>query len=127
MNLEDETANGGNPELVPPQSWLLRLEVTRSLGAAGKLRFNIEGDRIRDLVEQVPLNAEDEAPWPACPRAQRLQASLDGGLLLDGLGIRGGGLETFISLRESRLRDPLTGEHRRLNGNRSYWNTGVSP
>ncbi len=67
------------------------------------------------------ISAQAEAPGNL-PRAHRLQASLDGSLLLDGLGIRGGRLETFITLRESSVRDPLTGEHRRLNGNRSYWN-----
>jgi outer membrane receptor for ferrienterochelin and colicins len=121
VNVENQTANGGNPELVPPQSWLLQMEVTRSLGTAGKLRFNVEGERIRDLVAQVPLNAQAEAPGNL-PRAHRLQASLDGSVLLDGLGFRGGRLETFITVRESRVRDPLTGEHRRLNGNRGYWN-----
>jgi outer membrane receptor for ferrienterochelin and colicins len=121
VNLDNNTANGGNPELVPPQSWLLQVEVVRSLGAAGKLRFNVEGERIRDLVGQVPLNAQDEAPGNL-PRARRMQASLDGTVLLDGLGIPGGRLEAFITLRDSRVRDPLNGEHRRLNGNRSYWN-----
>jgi outer membrane receptor for ferrienterochelin and colicins len=120
VNLENDTANGNNPELVPPQSWLLQLEVVRSLGGAGKLRFNLEGERTRDLVGQIPLNAQDEAPGNL-PRARRLQVSMDGNLLLDGLGIRGGKLDTFITLRDSRVRDPLTGEHRQL-ANRSYWN-----
>ena len=56
VDLDNNNANGGNPELVPPQSWLLQCEVIRSLGAAGKIRFNIEGEEIQDLVEQIPLS-----------------------------------------------------------------------
>lgn len=121
VDLDNNNANGSNGELVPPQSWLLQLETVRNLGAAGKIRLNLEGEQIEDRVEQIPISATTEAPGNV-PKARKLEASLDISLLLDGIGIRGGRLDTFFSARDTQLRDPLTGEHRRLNGNRTYWN-----
>jgi outer membrane receptor for ferrienterochelin and colicins len=55
VDLDTNNSNGGNPELVPPQSWLLQFELIRSLGPLGKIRLNLEGEDIQDLVEQIPL------------------------------------------------------------------------
>jgi outer membrane receptor for ferrienterochelin and colicins len=122
VDLDTSNANGGNPELVPPQSWLLQWELIRSLGAAGKLRFFIEGEQIQDLVEQIPLSPTAEAPGNI-PRARKMDASLTSTLLLDGIGLRGGKLDSLLVWGTSHVRDPLTGESRHLNGNCCYWNT----
>jgi hypothetical protein len=121
VDVTNNNTNGGNPELVPPQSWLLQLETVRSLGPHGKIKLNLEAERISDLVEQVPISATAEAPGNLSS-ARRFQATLDGSLLLDDWGVPGGKLNTFITWRDTRLRDPLLGTHRQFNGNRSYWN-----
>ena len=121
MDLENNNANGGNPELVPPQSWLLQVEAIRSLGPAGKIRFFVEGEEIHDLVEQVPLGPTTEAPGNIA-KARRLSGTVDTTFLLDGIGVPGGRFDSKVVLRTSRVRDPLTGENRRLNGNCCYWN-----
>ncbi len=121
VDLENNNANGGNPELVPPQSWLLQVEAIRSLGAAGKIRLFVEGEEIHDLVEQVPLSPTTEAPGNI-PKARRLSATVDTTLLLDGVGLPGGRFDSEVVLRTSRVRDPLTGQNRRLNGNCCKWN-----
>lgn len=121
VDVVNNTANGANPELVPPQSWILQLETIRSLGAHGKIRLNLEGEEVSDLVTQIPINATDEAPGNL-DKAQRFQVSLDSSLLLDAIGIPGGKLDSFLTWRTTRLRDPLTLEHRQWNGNRTYWN-----
>jgi outer membrane receptor for ferrienterochelin and colicins len=121
VDLDNNTSNGSNGALVPPQSWLLQLETIRNLGAVGKVSLNLTGERIEDRVEQIPISATTEAPGNV-PQARKLEASLDASLLLDGIGIRGGRLDLFGSVRDTQLRDPLDGSHRRLNGNRYYWN-----
>jgi hypothetical protein len=121
VDVDNNNANGSNGELVPPQSWLLQLETVRNLGPAGKIRLNIEGEAIEDRVEQIPISDTTEAPGNI-PKARRLEASLDASLLLDGIGIRGGRLDTTLVVRDTSVRDPLTGMHRQLNGNRAYWN-----
>jgi hypothetical protein len=47
---------------------------------------------------------------------------LDASLLLDGLGIPGGKLDSFVTWRDTSMIDPLFGTERQLNGNRYYWN-----
>jgi hypothetical protein len=106
---------------VPPQSWLAELETVRSQGAHGKLTLNLEAERISDYVDQVPISPTTEAPGNL-PSARRFQASLNAALLLDAVGIAGGKLDAFVSVRDTRVRDPLFGTFRELGGNRSYWN-----
>jgi hypothetical protein len=121
VDVINNNANGSNPELVPPQSWLLQLETIRSLGANGKIRLNLEAENVSDLVTQVPISATAEAPGNLA-KARRIQVTLDSSFLLDALGIPGGKLDSFITWRDTRMRDPLFGTNRQWNGNRSYWN-----
>lgn len=120
VDTETSNANGGNPELVPPQSWILGLETIRNLGSAGKLRMLLEAEDISDIVEQVPISPTLESPGNL-PKARRLQATVNAGLLLDGIGISGGKLDLYGFYRDTRVRDPVLGTHRRLNGNWRYW------
>ncbi len=121
VDVTNNNTNGGNPELVPPQSWLLQAETVRNLGSHGKIKLNVELERISDIVEQVPLSATTETPGNL-PSARRLQLTLDTSLLLDDWGIPGGKLDSFITWRDTSLRDPVFGTHREFNGNRYYWN-----
>lgn len=121
VDVSNNNTNGSNPELVPPQSWLLQLETVRSLGPHGKIKLNLEAERISDIVEQVPISGTAEAPGNL-PSARRFQATLDSSLLLDDWGVPGGKLNSFITWRDTSLRDPVLGTHRQFNGNRYYWN-----
>jgi outer membrane receptor for ferrienterochelin and colicins len=121
VDLTNNNTNGNNPELVPPQSWGAQVETIRSLGRHGKLRFTIEAEDISDYVDQVPISATLEAQGNV-PKAREVQYTLDASLLLDAWGIPGGKLDTFINIKDTRIRDPLLGTHRHLNGNRYYWN-----
>jgi outer membrane receptor for ferrienterochelin and colicins len=116
----NNNANGSNPRLVPPQSWVLQLETLRTLGGSGKIRLNIEAEEVSDLVTQIPISATAEAPGNLA-KARRFQVTLDSSLLLDAIGIPGGKLDNFFTWRDTRMLDPLFGTHRQWNGNRSYW------
>lgn len=121
VDVINNNANGSNPELVPPQSWVLQLETIRNLGSHGKIRLNMEAEDVSDLVTQLPISATAEAPGNLA-KARRFQLTLDTSLLLDDIGIPGGKLDTFLTWRSTRMRDPLFGTYRQWNGNRSYWN-----
>jgi outer membrane receptor for ferrienterochelin and colicins len=120
VDLQNNNANGSNAELVPPQSWVAQIETIRSLGKHGKIRLTMEAEDISDVVDQVPISATLEAPGNL-PKARRLQATLNTSLLLDAVGIPGGKLDSFVTIRDTRVRDPLLGTFRQVNGNRSYW------
>jgi hypothetical protein len=121
VDVQNNNSNGSNPELVPPQSWVTQFETIRSLGPHGKIRLTIEAEDISDIVDQVPISEDDEATGNV-PHGQRLQASLNTTLLLDAVGIPGGKLDAFVTVRDTRVRDPLFGTYRSFNGNTSYWN-----
>jgi outer membrane receptor for ferrienterochelin and colicins len=122
VDVNNNNNNGSNPELVPPQSWLAQAEAVHSLGPYGKISLTLEAENISDYVEQVPLGPIVEAPGNLPDKAKRFQATLNAGLLLDGLGIPGGKLDSFVTWRDTSLVDPLFGTERQFNGNRYYWN-----
>jgi outer membrane receptor for ferrienterochelin and colicins len=121
VDVANNNSNGSNTELVPPQSWLAELQVVRNLGAHGNVKLSIEGEDISDIVDQVPIDATTEAPGNL-PKATSLEFSLDTSLLLDGIGIPGGKLDTLLRVTDTRVRDPLFGTYRESDGNRYYWN-----
>jgi outer membrane receptor for ferrienterochelin and colicins len=121
VDVINNNANGSNPELVPPQSWVLQLETIRNLGGKGKIRLNMESENVSDLVTQIPISATAEAPGNL-PKARRFQVTLDSSLLLDSIGIPGGKINNQFTWRDTRMRDPLLQVNRQWNGFRSYWN-----
>jgi hypothetical protein len=121
VDVINNNANGSNPGLVPPQSWLLQLETIRTFGGQGKIRLNLEAENVTDLVTQIPISATTEAPGNL-PKARQFQIKLDSSLLLDNIGIPGGKINNVVNWRTTRMRDPVFGTYRQWNGNRSYWN-----
>ncbi|MEO8314907.1 MAG: hypothetical protein ABI645_08950 [Pseudomonadota bacterium] len=121
VDVTNNKSNGSNPELVPPQSWIAKLEGIRSLGRHGKITMTVEAEDISDYVSKVPISPILEAPGNL-PSARSLQFTLNSSLLLDAVGIAGGKLDTFMTVRDTSLRDPLFGTHREFDGNRYYWN-----
>lgn len=111
VDVQTNNSNASNPSLVPPQSWLLELEVNRSLGQAGSVQLKLEAESISDIVDQVPVSATEEAVGNL-PSARRFGASLRTGLILDGLGLRGGRLDVALVQTSERLRDPVRGTKR---------------
>jgi outer membrane receptor for ferrienterochelin and colicins len=111
VDVQNNNNNAGNPSLVPPQSWLMELEANRSLGRTGSVKLKIEAESIADIVDQVPISATEEAVGNL-PSAERFRASLRTGVLLDGLGLRGGRVDATLVHSSQRLRDPLLGTRR---------------
>jgi outer membrane receptor for ferrienterochelin and colicins len=116
VDLQDDNNNAGNAELVPPQSWLAEFEVNRSLGAAGSIKLKLEAEKISDIVDQIPISDTEEAIGNLRSGAKRARGELTTSFLLDSLGWKGAKLDITASYQTSRLRDPLTGFNRTING-----------
>lgn len=109
--LNDNNANAGNGELVPPQSWEFELETKKTLGKWGNTTLRLYDYRIQDLVDIIPIGATGESP-----------GNLDGGrryglewtstIELAPMGIKGAKLDLKLALEKSRVRDPLTNQFR---------------
>ena len=110
-NLQQERENTGNPDLVPPQSWEVETEVGKSLGAWGKTRVRLYHHWIEDIVDIIPIGDDGEAVGNL-PRARRYGAEWTSTFQLEPLGIKGAKLDLSMELRESSVRDPLSGEKR---------------
>jgi hypothetical protein len=116
VDLADEQANAGNPELVPPQTWELDLEAVRDLGAFGNTTLRVYGQRIDDIVDTIPIGADGESPGNL-DRATRYGIEWKGTFQLEPFGWRGARLDALVQFEHSRVRDPLTGEQRPISNN----------
>lgn len=117
VSLQDDNANAGNAELVPPQSWEFELEAKQSLGKWGSSTLRLYDYRIADLVDIVPIGLTGESP-----------GNLDGGrryglawsntFELAPLGFKGARIDLELALEKSRVTDPLTGAARPISNTR---------
>lgn len=112
-NIGADSADAGNPNLVPPQSWNYEIEATQQLGAFGSITARVYYEQISDIVDQVPLGPTAEAPGNL-DSAKRYGFEWNSTFNFDPLGWRGGRLDIELELQRSRVTDPLTGERRSI-------------
>jgi hypothetical protein len=115
-NLSEDRENAANPELVPPQSWGIQVELSRDLGAFGSATLRAYGQRIEDLIGQVPVGETSEAPGNL-DTAHLYGVDLKSTLLFDRLGLTGVRLDGRVQLQRSSVDDPVTGRSRRISNN----------
>jgi len=113
VDVSQDNGNAGNPELVPPQSWRAELEATQKLGPWGSLTVNIYGEKFSDIVDSIPITATTEARGNL-DSATSYGVEMVTSILFDPIGWTGAKLDIEGELRNSSLRDPLTGISRRI-------------
>lgn len=106
--LDNNNANSGNGELIPPQSWEFELETKKSLGKWGTTTLRLFDYRIEDLVDIIPIGSDGESLGNIAS-ARRQGASWNSTFQLAPLGLKGAKLDATIYFEKSRVRDPLTG------------------
>lgn len=133
VDLQDSADNAGNPKLVPPQSWLAQVELNRSLGKVGSLKWKVEAEAISDIVDQIPVdlpnlpegNLLGEAPGNI-DSAWRVRSELTGSFLLDGIGFKGAKLDLSGIYQRTGVHDPVTGLTRPLSQRDRYaWSANL--
>ena len=116
VNLQNDTSNAGNPELVPPQTLEFEVEATRDLGAWGSTTLRLYAQRIDDIVDTIPIGTDGESPGNidrASVRGVEWKATLNG----DAFGWRGAKIDTHLQFEHSEVEDPLTHELRPISNN----------
>jgi hypothetical protein len=116
VDINDDQASAGNPDLVPPQTTELQLDTTRRLGAWGTTSLRVYAQRIEDIVDTVPIGDDGEAPGnidTASVYGFEWKASIE----LAQIGWKGAKLDTLVQMEHSQVEDPLTGEDRPISNN----------
>ncbi|HEX9965688.1 MAG TPA: TonB-dependent receptor plug domain-containing protein [Allosphingosinicella sp.] len=113
VNLNNESTNAGNVELVPQQSWEADLEATRNLGRYGTTTLRLYGRLYEDVVDFIPIGATGESVGNI-DSAHAYGAEWKTTFNFDPLGWKGAKLDARAQIQETSVEDPLTGEKRRI-------------
>jgi hypothetical protein len=119
VNLTNNTANAGNPDLVPPQTWLAEIEATQDMGAWGNTTLRLYARSIEDIIDIIPIGAKGESIGNL-HSARRYGIDWKATINFDPLGWEGAKLDTRLQYQESEVRDPLTGQKRPVSNDMRY-------
>lgn len=111
VNLNQQTQNSGNAQLVPQQAWEAEFEARKNLGAWGSATLRLYGRRIEDLIDVIPVTG-GESRGNIIGDATLHGVSLNATVNLDPLGWKGAKVTASGFLENSSLPDPLTGADR---------------
>jgi outer membrane receptor protein involved in Fe transport len=127
------TANIGNPNLEPEQTWRVSGQWKRPIGKRGSISFTGFYDQIEDTQDFIAV----QLTTPACtlnPNAagcvrtavgnigdgERWGGRFEATFPLDDIGIKNGLLKINAGATDSKVTDPLTGEERRISRQVEY-------
>lgn len=119
VNLGGNTANAGNNELVPPQSWELDLEVRKNLKAWGSASVRAYGRWIEDYIDIIPVGVGLESRGNI-DSAELFGITTTGTVNMDPLGWKGAKVNFSATYEESNLEDPLTFAGRPFSGHNDW-------
>ncbi|MEM7281596.1 MAG: TonB-dependent receptor [Pseudomonadota bacterium] len=119
VNVNQDTVNVTNANLVPPQSWVIDLEVQKSLGSLGSITIGGFYEDVSDIVDLIPIQGGGQAPGNL-DSAERYGASVNMTLIFDTLGWPGGRLDLEAFFTDSEVADPLLGTNRRISADDQF-------
>jgi len=113
VNVNQDRVNVTNSDLVPPQSWLIDLQLQLALNEFGSVTLSGFYEDLTDIVDLIPIEGGGQAPGNI-DSASRFGGSANITLQFDPLGWRGGRLDADINYTDSDVADPLLGTGRRI-------------
>ena len=119
VDVANGQGNDGNGLLVPPVVNRTELEFVQDMGAWGNASVAFAYAYAQDLVDQIPLSATTEGRGNL-PPAHLYRISSKATLLLDRLGWTGARINSDLTWRRNRVRDPLTGLWRDQSDGQEY-------
>lgn len=107
VDVANNNGNIGNGQLVPPIVNRTELELVQDMGRWGNASVAFAYAYAQDLVDQIPLSPTTEGRGNL-PPAHLFRISSKATLLLDPLGWKGARINSDVTWRRNRVRDPLT-------------------
>ena len=123
-NLAGNGISAGTVDLRPEQRWQFEGAIEKHFWERGGLVLSVLHEEITDLQDYVPVGGGLDAAGNIS-HATSEKLSISGTIPLDFLGIKNGLLKPAVYWQTSSLIDPVTGETRRISGQRnisSYYN-----
>lgn len=123
------SANVGNPNLEPEQTWKASAQWKRPLGQRGSISITGFYDDIEDTQDLilVPGLCTTPASTPgACTAVgnigdgERWGGRIEATLPLDSIGVGGGLLKLNVGAQESNVIDPVTGQEREISAEQEF-------
>jgi len=119
VNLNNNQANAGNPDLVPPQSWEADLEMVHAMGDWGSTTLRLYTRQFEDIIDNIPIGPTGESIGNI-DSATRYGVEWKGTVNLDPLGWQGAKFDGRVFMQDSEVRDPLTGQKRQISDDTRY-------
>jgi len=119
VNLNNNTANAGNPDLVPPQSWEAEIEATHDMDEWGSTTLRLYVRQFEDIIDTIPIGPTGESIGNL-DSATRYGIEWKSTLNFDPLGWDGAKLTARLQYQDSAVRDPLTGRLRPISDDLRY-------
>jgi len=116
-NLSGFGVAAGNADLRPDQRWQFEAAAEHHFWEKGALVVSFLHDEITDLKDFIPVTPTLDAPGNIA-RATLDELKVNATLPLDFLGLKNGLLKSTMTWWQSEVRDPVTGEMRRISNQR---------
>ncbi|MEM1037486.1 MAG: outer membrane beta-barrel protein [Pseudomonadota bacterium] len=125
VDLDDGLNQSGNIDIVPAQTTRLEVQFERDYGKWGNTTLTLYGEQIDDIVDRIPITFTDASGNTSIREARgnldsatRYGFDLAGTFLFDAIGWKGAQLDYEFDYRQSEVEDPLTGDTRRISGDK---------
>jgi outer membrane receptor protein involved in Fe transport len=109
----------GNPNLKPETTWIAELTHERRFGAQGVVSLKGFHHWIKDVMDLLPVSDKYEVPGNVGD-GRRWGMEAAGTMPLDWLNLAGARLNIKLRWQDSAVKDPVTGEDRRLSADGGF-------
>lgn len=116
-NLSGFGVAAGNADLRPEQRWQFEAAAEHRFWEKGALVVSLMHEEITDLKDFIPVTPTLDAPGNIA-RARLDELKVNATLPLDFIGLKNGLLKSSMTWWHSEVRDPVTGEMRRISNQR---------
>lgn len=130
IDLMDSTVKAGNVSLEPDKTWVSELTANYRFWDKGALVLKYAWQDISDVIDRVPIYTDEGDVFDAKGNigdGTAQQFTVDTTLPLDKMKVPGGLIKARLSLADSEVTDPVSGQTRRLSGeSKVFWEINFS-
>ncbi len=118
----DDDVTLGNPDLRPDTTWILEASHERRFTQESVIKVTLFHHWINDVLDLLPITSTSEAPGNIGD-GRRWGMKIESTLPLAWTGLTGAKLDLKYRWQDSKVIDPVTGNHRVLSGERGFGGT----